>query len=119
MEMDALEEMCSNVDMEVQIKMKKAEPDVYKEDRLSRVKTRQREFWTRKAEKEIMEDVLGRVMVYRPVQEAKGMLDWMLEEVIEQAWLNTMFREVTDTGPSAVSKLELKVSNRQAVVHMV
>ena len=47
------------------------------------------------------------------------MLEWVLEEVIEQAWINTMFREVTDTGPSAVSKLELKVSNRQAVVHMV
>ena len=92
---------------------------MYKADRLSRVKTRQREFCTRRVAKEVMEDVLGMVMIYRPVQEAKEMLKWVLEDVGEQSWINTMFREVTDTGPSAVSKLELKICNRQVVVHMV
>ena len=63
-----------------------------------------------------MEDVLE---MYRLVQKAKEMLEWVLDEVLEQSWINTMFREVTDTGPSAVSKLELKVCNRQVVVHIV
>ena len=117
--MDQFEEMTSNVDREVQIQMREAEPDLYKEDRLSRVNTRQREFWTRRVAKEVMEDVLDRVIMYRPVQEAQKVLEEMLDEMMEQAWINTLFKEVLDTDPGAVTKLGKKVANRQAVVDIV
>ena len=72
LEMDNFEEITNSVDMDIQIEIKKSEADIYKEDRLNRVKARQKEFWTRRLGKEIMDDVLSRVMLYRPIQGADG-----------------------------------------------
>ena len=77
------------------------EADLDKEDRLCRVKNRQKEFWTRRMVEEVMEDVLDRVIIYRPVQEAQKVLEEVLDEVMEQAWINSLFKEVLDTGPGA------------------
>ena len=72
-----LQRFMGQVDKEVQREMQEAELDMFKEDRLERVKARQREFWTRKMVKEVMDDVLELVIMYRPAQEAKEVLDWM------------------------------------------
>ena len=65
MEMDKFEELTSNMDSEVQMKV--TEADLDKEDRLNRVRSRQKEFWTGRMVKDVMEMVLKDVVKFRMV----------------------------------------------------
>ena len=111
LEMDRFEMVTTSVDTDILMEMRDREAECYKEDRLNRVKARQKEFWTRKVGKEIVDDVLERVRIYRPTKSVEQMMEEVLEDVMEHSLVNNMFKEVVDTGPSAVIKLEHKMAD--------
>ena len=117
MEMDRFEEVARNTDTEVQMEV--VETDLDREDRLDRVKSRQKEFWTRRMAKDIVEDVLGEVTVFRSTHSVTSVLDGVLEDVVEHSMVNRMYQEIMDSGQSAMDKLQQKVNNRQTVQALV
>ena len=52
--------------------------------------------------------MLERVMMYRPTKSVEQMMEEVLEDVMEHSLVNSMFKEVVDTGPSAVLSWSIK-----------
>ena len=99
MEMDKFQELASSMNREVQMKV--TETDLEKEDRMNRVRNRQKEFWTRRMARDIMENVLEEVTRFRAVQGVNMMLEGVLEDVTEHAMINILYKEVLERGPAA------------------
>ena len=116
-EMDTFEEKENTMDKETQLEI--TEMDLDREDRLHRVKKRQREFMTRRMIQNIMEDLVMDVISFRQGQIVSLVLDEMLDNVEEHAMVNRMYQEVMDIGPTAMSKLEDKVEIRQSMRSLV
>ena len=104
MEMDMFEEKVNTMDKEIQMEV--TEMDLDKEDRLCRVRNRQKEFWTRRMVKEVVEGVLEDVTRFRTTQGVNMVLEGVLEVVVEHALVNTLYKEVLNSGPGAMDKLE-------------
>ena len=116
-EMDTFEEKENTMDREIQLEVK--EMDLDREDRLHRVKKRQKEFMTRRMVQGIIDDLVVDVSRYRQVQMVTWVLEEMLDNVGEHAMVNRVYQEVLDFGPTAMSKLEGKVEIRQSVKSLV
>ena len=85
--------------------------EMSKEERLERVKCKQRQFQTRRTVKNVLEDVLGMVIIYRVEENMKKLVEEVIVSSLEEVTIKRMVVELQIERPMMKNKLESRLKN--------
>lgn len=84
-----------------------------KEQRIARMLARQKSFASKRLVREILDDVMDKVISHADVEMVKEMLDRVLEEVDEEIKLNKILKDLEQGPPGMEEKLESRLRTRR------